>query len=179
MAQEDDPISTIEGAPKRIADFLMELYKVMRDKKQQEMMQQQQQANQEAMQKQQQQFMMEQNERLMDVMRQSGLPDTDGTRGLAKSGLTRMERLAEDEVQTQAKLEDVNKKIGAIDKEQRSLMSDPVDLDKVKERLGQLDTQKQASDKSYLENLKHLNKREGLSPDEMRSELEKLNNQKK
>jgi hypothetical protein len=188
MPQEDDPISTIEGAPKRIADFLLELYKVMRDKKQQEMMQQQQQAHQDAMQKQQQQFMMEQNERLMDVMRQSGLPDSDGTRNLAKSGLTRLERLAEDEVQTQAKLGDVDKQIGGIDMEQRMLLA-PDDVGGIDKRLGELDQQMKASDESYLNKMKQLNTLVGKSTGtgeemdpaalkEIQGEMDKLNQQK-
>ena len=155
MAQEDDPVSTIEGAPKRIAEFLMELYKVMRDKKMQEMQQQMQQAHQDAMQKQQQQFMMEQNERLMDVMRQSGLPDNEGTRGLAKSGLTRLERLADDEAQTQTKLGDLDKQIGGIDMEQRMLLA-PDDIGGIDKRLNELDTQSSAIQQDHVKSIGQL-----------------------
>lgn len=172
---EEDPIGQIEGLPKQIASTLLELYKVIRDRKQQEMQQAMAQANQERLQAQQQQFMELQNQRLLDAMQHMGVK-VDGEQ--VKSGLTRMERLAEDELSTQKKIGEIDTQIAEIDKEQRSLML-PEDTQGLNERLTDVGQRQKESDELYLKELRELNDSPTLSSEDLKENLEKLNAQKK
>jgi hypothetical protein len=103
----------------------------------------------------------------MDSMKQAGIPDTDGNRQNARAGLNRLERLAEDEVQTQAKLDDVDKQIKAVDDEQRSLLTPEPDSAKVDERLGALDRQQTEANEMHRTAENEIRTRPGVT-DKMR-----------
>jgi chromosome segregation ATPase len=174
---EHDPGEMIQEAPLKLVNFFNDLYKALRDKKQQEQMQQQQMANQEALQKQQQQFMAEQNERLMDVMQQSGIA-SERNNEVAKTGLTRLERLAETEVQTEQQIEVLEGQIAEIESEQQELLAGKVDqATETQAKIDDLDKQKQAAHEMTEMNKQLLNKK-GLSPEELKKQTEALDQQK-
>ena len=175
--QDEDPVALAEGAPKRMFEFFAELYKALRDRKQQELMAKQQQDNQAALQKQQQDFMADQNERLMDTMKQAGI-DSDANKQAGKTGLNRLERLAEDEVQTQAKLDDIDKQIKAVDDEQRSLLSPTPDLGKVDERLNELDRQQAGANEMHRATKNDIMRRTGITDEVRNASLAELNKKK-